>query len=215
MIIKSEQGSLTLTREASDPRMSSDSQLLYHLKNALNKALGKTTGKDSFIKVRMAKDGHMVDDLQQYVCTRNREWMIYQGDYAIRDLYHDFNAGESVTLTVQGNVGNTLTIPGKSLAEKLDPRPLGYSPKMSTIIGAILGHDYGVSGGHIGTLTGEFSVTSDGFVIASCTGHESGAFFGGITEFEQNIQRLLKDANLNEKERKEFDALYAQHVHKF
>lgn len=99
-----------------------------------------------------------------------------------------------------------------TLAEKLNPRKLGYSPKMAAIVGALIGTDYGVTSERIGRLTGEFNITSDGFVVASCEHHASGAFIGAAADFERNIIQLLKDAQLTEAERSEFWLQYSSKV---
>ena len=61
---------VVVTREEGDPRFSGvkngagESRLLYHIKNILN-----AQGYD-LIKKRMHKDGHLMDNLQQYLRTR-------------------------------------------------------------------------------------------------------------------------------------------------
>lgn len=94
-----------------------------------------------------------------------------------------------------------------ALARKLHPRRLGYSPKMAALIGAIIGHDYGARDPRGGKLTG-LSITSDGFLVASTTSHESGAFIGTADDFERNLRQFLADADLTDEERQEFDRLY-------
>jgi len=79
-----------------DRKLYSDSTFLYHVKQTLG-----ARGHD-VIKKRMHKDGHLVDELQQYVRTRNLKgkgsFAIYQTDYAIRNTYPSYNAGKVVTL---------------------------------------------------------------------------------------------------------------------
>ena len=78
-----------------------ESALLYHIKKELNKQ-----GFD-FIKKRMWKDGHMVDDLQQYLRERKFKKVkegytclaIFNSDWAIRGAEEAFNNGE-IILTV-------------------------------------------------------------------------------------------------------------------
>jgi hypothetical protein len=84
---------------------------------------------------------------------------------------------------------------------------------MAAIVGALLNVDYGVLGGRIAQLTGEFNITSDGFVIASCEHHDSGAFIGTAADFERNIIQLLKDAKLTETEESEFWLQYVSKIH--
>ena len=103
MKITSGETHITIRRDESDPKFKTDSQLLYHLAKTLNR-IEKPTYRHQWIKVRMAKDGHLVDDLQHYVVTRDREFAIYQLDYAIRDSYQAFNRGDDVTLGVAGNI---------------------------------------------------------------------------------------------------------------
>jgi hypothetical protein len=79
-----------VTREPSDPKFKdgswgdAESRLLYHVKRILN-----ARGMD-LIKKRMWRDGHMVDDRQQYlrsrlknakcICIRNLSWQIAGAD---------------------------------------------------------------------------------------------------------------------------------------
>jgi hypothetical protein len=88
-------GYCTVTREPGDPVFSGnvnaagESRLLYHMKKQLNKE-----GWD-FIKKRMHKDGHMVDDMQQYLRQRKpnketkEEWCIYNNYFGIRGADED------------------------------------------------------------------------------------------------------------------------------
>jgi len=104
------------------------------------------------------------------------------------------------------SIGATMT-----LVEKLDPGKLGFSPKMAALVGAIIGHDYGARdprGGQFSSL----SITSDGFLIAATTSHESGAFVGSADDFKRNLDLLLETAKLTKTEREEFDALYRRNV---
>ena len=97
------------------------------------------------------------------------------------------------------------------LAQKLNPQYLGYSPMMAALIGAIIGHDYGARDLRGGMLTG-LTITSDGFIIASTTSHEIGAFFGTADDLTRNLKQLLSEANLTVEERKQFAALYRENV---
>ena len=45
-------------------------------------------------------------------------------------------------------------------AERIDPRRLGFSPKLQAIVGAIISHDYGVKDLRGNTLR-SISITSD------------------------------------------------------
>jgi hypothetical protein len=99
----------------------------------------------------------------------------------------------------------------RSLADVLNPRQYGFSPKMSAIIGAILGHDYGVRDGRGNHIVG-LSITSDGFVLGSTVPLSSGAFVGDVADLERNLAFLLEDAKLSPQERAEYDKLYAARV---
>lgn len=97
------------------------------------------------------------------------------------------------------------------LARKINPRNLGFSPKMSAIVGGIIGHDYGVrdrKGGQLGRL----SITSDGFVIASSTAHESGAFVGDVRDLIRNLEELNVAAELTHEEAELFASLWDKNV---
>jgi hypothetical protein len=87
-----------VTREAGDPKFygvrnaAGESQLLHAVKHALSQQ-----GYD-FIKKRMWKDGHLVDDLQQYLRerkpVRGRMLAISNPHWAIRGAEVDFNEGQ-------------------------------------------------------------------------------------------------------------------------
>src|SRR5690348_3383805 len=98
-----------------------------------------------------------------------------------------------------------------TLADKLNPRKHGYSPKMTAIVGAIIGHDYGVRDPRGGKLMG-LTITSDCFVTASTTSHESGVFVGTYLDFANNLSGLLARVQLTPEEKAEYDRLYKQHV---
>jgi hypothetical protein len=87
-----------------------------------------------------------------------------------------------------------------------------YSPKMTAIVGGIIGHDFGVrdrKGGKLGPL----SITSDGFVIAQSTASDGGgAFVGTARDLERNIELLLRDAKLSNDEQHQFDLLFRKNV---
>lgn len=92
---------LTVIREENDPKYygtlngAGESKLLHAIKKELNKQ-----GYD-LIKKRMAKDGHLVDDMQQYLRTRKKgagiaDIYIYSGFWAIEGANERFNRGEVV-----------------------------------------------------------------------------------------------------------------------
>lgn len=99
---------LTVTREDTDQKFygiingAGESKLLYAIKNELNRM-----GYD-LIKKRMWKDGHLVDDMQQYLRTRKKgagkaDIYIYSNFWAIRGANEDFNNG-ILELSVDYNV---------------------------------------------------------------------------------------------------------------
>jgi hypothetical protein len=117
------------------------------------------------------------------------------------------------TKQVQSNKSQeaTLAISIEVLAEKLNPRKFGFSPKMAALLGAILGHDYGVTDSRGGRLI-SLSITSDGFVICGSTAHESGAFVGEVSDLERNLEALLEAAHLDVSEAIAFERVYASRV---
>jgi hypothetical protein len=91
----------TLIAENTDGvKFYSESTLLHHIKEALIKQ-----GYD-VIKKLMWKDGHLVSDTQHYIRTRKFKpsdadaFCVYDGDYALRFSYEDYNKG-ILTLTVE------------------------------------------------------------------------------------------------------------------
>jgi hypothetical protein len=98
-------------------------------------------------------------------------------------------------------------------AERVSPRNLGFSPKMTAIVGAIIGFDYGVRDSKGGRLTG-LSITSDGFVTAGSTASDGGgAFIGSASDMERNLADYrFTLAGENDEDAEEFDRLYKQNV---
>ena len=95
-------GKIIVTREEGDPKFygvvnaAGESKFLYWLKDILNKDFGF-----DLIKKRMWKDGHLVDDMQQYLRTRSEKSkgpkvMITNDHWAINGLEEDFNKGEAI-----------------------------------------------------------------------------------------------------------------------
>jgi hypothetical protein len=88
-------------RELSDPRYygtinaAGESKLLYAICRELKKQ-----GFD-VIKKRMHKDGHLVDDMQQYIRDRKGKWAVYNDHWAICGLNDDFNKGQAVLALVE------------------------------------------------------------------------------------------------------------------
>jgi len=101
MIVTFEGNICIVERESTDPKFygivnaAGESRFLYHLKEHLNKQ-----GYD-LIKKRMHKDGNMVDEMQQYLRTRNKKSpfphiYIYNHKWAIEGIEEDFNKGRAV-----------------------------------------------------------------------------------------------------------------------
>lgn len=124
MKVRIEGSACIVTREPGDPRFKAsewtvdpESTLLYHIKNILNKQ-----GYD-LIKKRMWKDGHMVDDKQQYLRTRKpsgdpqKDIYIWNGSWAIAGAEEDFNERGETTLSVEYDVFKTEK-PGMECAKK-------------------------------------------------------------------------------------------------
>ena len=96
--------SCVVTREANDKRhygtrnAAGESALLYAVKLALN-----DQGYD-FVKKRMYRDGHMVDDIQQYLRERDvrgqRCLAIYNGSFAVEGANDVLNREGVVRLIV-------------------------------------------------------------------------------------------------------------------
>lgn len=89
-----------VTREPDDPKFYGayvgESRLLYHIVQKL-----REQGHD-VIKKRMWKDGHLVDDKQQYIRTRdvNTGFMIWNHRWNIVGAEQDYNNGQ-VILSLQ------------------------------------------------------------------------------------------------------------------
>ena len=96
-----------ITREEGDPKIYSESLLLYKIKQELIRQ-----GHD-VIKKRMWKDGHLMgDDKLQYIRSRNLSKkfqdshdfiMVYDGDWAIRAMETDYNNGRLVLNLERGD----------------------------------------------------------------------------------------------------------------
>tara|TARA_R110000824_G_scaffold214719_1_gene400950 strand:+ start:1364 stop:1693 length:330 start_codon:yes stop_codon:yes gene_type:complete len=104
MEIQLKENSCVVTREPDDPKFygtvgaKGESNLLHALKTKLN-----DQGFD-FIKKRMWKDGHLVDDMQQYLRERvpvnGRQLCIYNDAWAIQGANDPYNEKGDVTLAV-------------------------------------------------------------------------------------------------------------------
>lgn len=99
-----------VTREKGDKKFhgvvnaAGESRLLYHIKIELN-----AQGYD-LIKKRMYKDGHLMDDMQQYLRTRkpsgnpDKDIYIYNNQWAIKGAEEAFNKQGKVELCLVKNV---------------------------------------------------------------------------------------------------------------
>lgn len=112
MKLEMREHSIVVIKEHGDPRCSGvvnaagESKLLHLIKQKLN-----SQGYD-LIKKRMWKDGHMVDDMQQYLRTRSpsgdpsKDLYIYNGQWAIDGAEADFNRTGRVVLRVVRDIFN-------------------------------------------------------------------------------------------------------------
>lgn len=103
---ESEEGTCIVEREDDDDKFygelnaAGESRLLYHVKRTLQRM-----GHD-VIKKRMHKDGHMVDEMQQYVRTReptgnsDRDFAILNNSFALRGANEVWNEKGRVELKV-------------------------------------------------------------------------------------------------------------------
>ena len=110
MIVTLSDNRCVVEQESTDPRYygivnaAGESRLLYAIKQKLN-----TRGYD-FIKKRMWRDGHMVDEMQQYLRERKpnkqgRQLAIFNGLFAIEGADETLNRLGKVTLSVR-NIGD-------------------------------------------------------------------------------------------------------------
>ena len=102
---------ITIERESGDPKFygianaKGESNFLYYLKNFLN----KEPYNFGLIKKRMWKDGHLMDDMQQYLRTRKIRkgqpyMMICNGNWQISGAEEYWNKGQ-VTLLIDRGIG--------------------------------------------------------------------------------------------------------------
>ena len=107
MIVQVGNNQVIVKREEHDPKFygavnaAGESIFLYHIKNLLNKYLN-CNGSIHWIKKRMCRDNHLVDELQQYIRTAKPVRcvggyiVLYNDHWAINGLDEDFNGGEAV-----------------------------------------------------------------------------------------------------------------------
>ena len=99
-------------------------------------------------------------------------------------------------------------------AERINPRNLGFSPKMVAIVGAIIGHDYGVRDRKGGRLT-SLSITSDGFVTCGSTASDGGgAFIGSADDLDRNLEEfvMVLHNDVSDEDAEEFERIYKTNV---
>jgi uncharacterized membrane protein len=114
------------------------------------------------------------------------------------------------TVTVYRAEATLITDPEPpSFAERINPGQFGFSPKLVALVGAIIGHDYGVRDGRGGKLS-SLSITSDGYVMAQSTAHESGAFIGDVGDLEANLSIWKEE--LSPEDQAQFNRLYVANV---
>ena len=103
----SDRGVCVVTREPGDPVFrnggwgDAESQLLYHVKKELLRQ------DFDVIKKRMWKDGHLVDETQQYIVTRKGfrpSFWVYDNNYAIRNMAEDFNRDGKIELAAEWEI---------------------------------------------------------------------------------------------------------------
>jgi len=108
MKVELKENCCVVTREEGDPKFygiinaAGESKLLHHIKLELLKQGHKV------IKKRMHKDGHLVDDMQQYIRTKKGykpSFHIWNSNWAISGAEEDFNNGE-VILSLERDIWN-------------------------------------------------------------------------------------------------------------
>lgn len=106
MKVELKKNSCIVTREESDSKIygiqnaAGESKLLYQIKKELRVQGHKV------IKKRMWKDGHLVDDMQQYIRTAKGyepSFCIWNNQWAIKGAEEDYNQGQ-VVLSVERNI---------------------------------------------------------------------------------------------------------------
>lgn len=99
MKIEMKENCCVVTREENDPKFygiingAGESRLLYHIKKKLIRQGHRV------IKKRMWKDGHLMDDMQQYLRTEKGykpSFCIWNGMWNIKGAEKDFNNGQVV-----------------------------------------------------------------------------------------------------------------------
>lgn len=95
MKVELKENSCVVTRDNNE-KFYRETTLMHHVKKELIRQ-----GHD-VIKKRMWKDGHLVDEQQEYIRTRNKDerkgevWCLFFEQYALRRMYEDYNNGELI-----------------------------------------------------------------------------------------------------------------------
>src|ERR1019366_9594787 len=93
-----------------------------------------------------------------------------------------------------------------TFAERINPRKFNFSPKLTALVGAIIGFDYGVKDVRGNTLH-SISISSDGFIF----GNGSQSFIGTASDLDANLLQFTTFC-LNRADRKRFSSLYKKRV---
>lgn len=94
-----------------------------------------------------------------------------------------------------------------NLQKKLHPsRFSNMSPKMAWIISAIIGTDWSKGPRGESPHGAHFSITSDGHIISG------NMYLGDANEFKENIDNLIKCAELSTQEQQAFDLLFKNKI---
>jgi hypothetical protein len=123
MLLKINGNNLEVTREKSDPKVKQSGWCVDTLSSVLYTVAKYFNGAGcDLIKKRMAKDGHLVDDLQHYLRTRkatSKGPHIYITDpnWNIRDIAKDYNACLPVDLQIHFDVFDRQSNCEKELAK--------------------------------------------------------------------------------------------------
>lgn len=117
--------------------------------------------------------------------------------YYTDDLNDAVATGKTFTLRT-----NVVSLP--EFAARINPRQFNFSPKLTALVGAIIGFDYGVRDGR-GNHISSISITSDGFIIASCN-----AFLGSADDLNSNLAIYRNE--LSQEDRRTFDTFYQSNV---
>ena len=132
--------------------------------------------------------------------------------------YRQFGADDTRTglSAIKARYGANPVSRFAEFAARINPDNFGFSPRMTAIVGAIIGHDYGVRDSRGGRLIG-LSITSDGYVTASSTASNGGgAFIGSAADLDRNLAdyRFALAAE-NDEDAEEFDHIYKARVYDY